>query len=1480
MVKFLFILFLLYLILPYQHATELARSVIIKTSLEMSHQPWLEDLPDDWVSTPGTPTSPSPPQAINDSRPSTGQNSPSRIPVPARRPAQQSPASEGKKKITRPCHFIKREPPTPKSPRSPNTPSKLRSPVPSKSKKSPKPSPAAARKQQPPVDTRSPLRSVSNVSSQSAPQNTVQVRPKQGREDETTPEYRKRLVHGGIPASEQRDLFAPIGLESVFNPPSPGLETAQHEQIPMGKNQDDTVSAEEGPGESYDWNEGDPTAGLGDGDPIKKHLEVNHDSYRKNTTISWDLPNPSLEVREKANQSRSRDVSHNNTFQRTASGLEDLRNEGITPITFSRSGTVHGNSTSEVIQSALKQVTDKLGHLSLSPGCRPDSRASDSMLFHQHSEHPDDVFSEDDLLDTTSQSLPQDLSMGTQESAVRRAFSNYRREQHLGDGFFHSEHPTPSPFPSQRRPRSALANSRIQSSPSFLEKERPTDPPTLPRSPSHVRTSVTQDSEDLDTNAMPSSGSPLKLFGNHDTFTNNKLLRRMSQFEETFGDLSEDEEPVSPSEEARRKGEIRGFLNVQQGTPRGPSMRRNERSRSRNGMHLRMSRFGNGQLDNFDFSDTSPYEPKLPYDEPTNHDIRLPLRSRSADGRRYHSQSSYRDFSPGSRSTYSNVRRNASSGDYRPASSDAVFASRLGVDGEDDLNITGKERSSNTRGKSPTPKRRKTILRPIGVDKENQAFEGSATQFSESMSLLKKSLIQHGVDYDDEMALRPPSTQRPRNPTPAQARSTPGKGDSPSRNRPKPDSNDWGAPGSLSERPLPMVKVTDANDERRKGSITTQDFLSEATKIMDIIRAKGKNGGGLPDVEEFDIDHEHNDGDYEDESTLDDFVRPPSREGVDVRKLRAQKEPDPRVLSHLRKFQENEDLEFGVSASFSFDKVRNTASGGETGGGLGGIPNDHQLQEDAMDARKRKYSAPFSNDDDSRNLSARSIPTGSSQSSHAKGVLSSDLVSHLIPEQVNGLTYDRLKHQWVKERARRSRQSLGTPRTDDSEEDPFRDIPDLSVDELQEMMGIQPYSPEKTKDLTAAEAEDSYESPISPRTSRKPELQPQAKDGEHSADASTVQSKATRYTSSIPNSGTRATSWDTDPSKRKDSTSEVEHEIQLHEGRFSRPPKSDDSNHQARVVTISFSSPLVSHVAYSDDPSPARSGVQTRSPHGRNKKPQRLGDGSYRSPNRSPVFPPRRTPIKGQQFIRRPVSRIDERNEDTMEDLSLARQNSTFPNECTENNDRTEASLVRSVERRMSYSFHLSPLPDFTVDQIDQSLHLEMSYVAERTHPSSLRQIHGTFALATEKLVKHITDAAPSELYWDYIRRLILREKGLFTLHKLNEFCPHLEDLDVSDNDIGQVSGVPCSLRTLKIQRNCLTNLTAWGHLINLQYLDVSGNHLESLDGFGGLIHLRELKANDNKIRSIDGIFDLNGLLSLKLSNNSLAAADFESSDL
>jgi hypothetical protein len=635
---------------------------------------------------------------------------------------------------------------------------------------------------------------------------------------------------------------------------------------------------------------------------------------------------------------------------------------------------------------------------------------------------------------------------------------------------------------------------------------------------------------------------------------------------------------------------------------------------------------------------------------------------------------------------------------------------------------------------------------------------------------------------------------------------------------------------------------------------------------MDLIRAKGRPVPGLTSVQESDGDSEDGEVSYDDESTREAFSRPPSRDGTntDFRKIREPKELNAQVLNYLKQYQEKDDGDFGTTGSvMSFN-------------------HEAELKPDGsrrvVSGRKRKTSSTYDDVADTiaqdlmtintqmSGFSVHSVHTGSSQNSQAKGVLSSDLVAHLIPEQVNGFTYDKSKNLWIKNVAEQPAPQV--PYDDENENnDPFQDIPDLSVDELQEMMRVHGLD-SPSKRLSANQNLDSH-SRAGGTSPRKGDVRPHTRDGDPSVNASSVQSRATRFTSSVPNSGTRATSWGTDESQAKnDSASQ----------NAKKPDNIDPQaqNKPTRVATISFSSPVVSQVAYTDDD-------EASNPDTESHQPAHIDEGKQNENPRSALPPPRReTSVAGQPFIRRPVSRIEERNEEGAEDLSLVHRNDSLGVQQTPSGDAIGKSLVpiHSGDHETSYSFHMSPLPEFSVNQPDHPLNLEMSYVANRTHPTSLRQVHGQFALATEQLIKHITDVQPYEPYWEDVRRLVLRQKGLITLHKLSDFCPRLEDLDVSDNDIGQLSGVPTSLRTLKIPRNSLSNLTPWGHLTNLQYLDISGNDIETLDGFSGLIHLRELKANDNQIRNIDGILDLNGLLSLKLSNNSLTTVDFESTEL
>lgn len=266
-----------------------------------------------------------------------------------------------------------------------------------------------------------------------------------------------------------------------------------------------------------------------------------------------------------------------------------------------------------------------------------------------------------------------------------------------------------------------------------------------------------------------------------------------------------------------------------------------------------------------------------------------------------------------------------------------------------------------------------------------------------------------------------------------------------------------------------------------------------------------------------------------------------------------------------------------------------------------------------------------------------------------------------------------------------------------------------------------------------------------------------------------------------------------------------------------------------------------------------------------------------RSQLQSSAHGKKETSFSGRLFGVRSVSRIDEEDEDdAIPDLSVVHVSQ--PKSMTPARRSNGSRAVANSKHQSMIC--LTPLSEFSLHQVDRPRHLETSYVAHRAHPASLQQAHGSLALAVDELMKAITDAEPYELYWEHIRRLDLADKRLTTLHRLDEYCSAVEELHISGNELGQLSGVPASVRTLLTQNNCLSSLTSWGHLQNLQYLDMSGNALESLDGLSCLVHLRELKANNNRVRNLDGILDLNGLLHLELQNNELVMVDFEAGEL
>jgi Leucine-rich repeat (LRR) protein len=210
-----------------------------------------------------------------------------------------------------------------------------------------------------------------------------------------------------------------------------------------------------------------------------------------------------------------------------------------------------------------------------------------------------------------------------------------------------------------------------------------------------------------------------------------------------------------------------------------------------------------------------------------------------------------------------------------------------------------------------------------------------------------------------------------------------------------------------------------------------------------------------------------------------------------------------------------------------------------------------------------------------------------------------------------------------------------------------------------------------------------------------------------------------------------------------------------------------------------------------------------------------------------------------------------------------------------------EYSLAARTPRAKEYSIlSLTPLADFTMHQ-DDPQHPERSFVDERAHAKALKQAHGALALVRDSLIKAITDGEPSELYWDQIKMLDISTKNLKSLHSLDEFCPKLQHLNVSGNQITHLNGIPGSLRGLQISENALSSIVAWEGLKNLQWLDISGNrNIRNLDGFSRLQHLHHLSAQSCSITNIDGIQHLDCLMDINISGNKVTAVDFKDTAL
>jgi protein NUD1 len=1451
-------------------------------------------------------------------------------------------------------------------------------------------------------------RTLSASTTQSVQYHTIQhksasLSPQKGRNE--TPEWKRRLIHGEVAYGEQRDLFSPAGLENIFRPPpaqSPTkLALADFEEgsvampsSPPPYNFDhktlrkDDQAAEEQSDEGTKNRQQPRVMKYKLADECESDFSANDLSRSSSfqlTKLKFQSQQGVAAHSDNTSDAASSVVRHERRVDeagRTVSGQSDIRNEELSPIYIGRHNTTDG----KIDYTALNLPADELQR-------RLENIREESS------------FSSEQNQDALSEDLPADMTVDTDDYAHNGRFVNLRRGGRSQEGSFQKRMLSPSSLPAMYESALLPEESMQASTPKQLPNIKKTrasnehnQPPLPPRSPQPPRAAHPSPSKSTSREQKNPSGSPLKLFGTYDTFTNQTLLRRLSQFEGNSSGESDVNIPSSTTHESTHPEMNEAF--VAASSPKKVSQRNHAHRQT-----SKINNFGGGDLNSFQFSEEVSYNSSRSNGDEDKENMTLPVLNPDT-------QTTFRfqlEPSPAlddeviierrarHTNTISTMKHTISVRTVvRPDTSSSDQPSELpNSQRREDLQTprkrngngdTAGKRLPKTPLKDPTPKRRRTLHKSEITYEDGKDLAEDLDSLVETHQHMQSVIGRKRKDArhdNDQQAANPTvlamrQILRPRTPTPSQ-RSSQQHGRTPLQEIDPTSSEDVRL---LQEKKIAKIQAElDSTEplkastalgasqqmqaDSRKGSVTTQDFLDEAKKIMAGIRGKARPHSGLTSLEESESENGQNQSvevgvaevEHEDsyqESTKEPFSRPPSREGAPVARL-PKKQEDPALLDHLRKYQEMSDMDEVIAESMkSIAMAREAADAAKaidritdetisrrsgrllsTNNGIESDPPNIRISENPDLQRKRKHStssippgdeeqhqAEFpshGSNTSSGQSTSRSIPTGSSRGSDSRRVIAPHTVSHLIPEQVAGMVFDRERNIWVKRKtiAGENAGKNFLP-SDETEDDPFGDIPDLSVDETQELQRIKAVAARRREAARVAQEQDDQDHlKTMDRAAQLEEAdfvrdRPRIKNNEPS---SSEPSKLTQFTSSrgtVPESNTRATSWGDDQAPlakfapqttqsvhhRHKSTytettervvEEVEREISIHEDRV------DSASPQRRNVTISFSSPLASVIQtkkYEDESSFDREADEA-SPSDddddfgngslvitKEENSKKAGSTKSRSFYRSAS---RRLSLGGHKFSVRPVSRIDEQDEDSInKDDEDRNRRSISVVVSTPAPPRHEASVVLATPHPTHEvgTLTLTPLSEFTVHNSDGSFGLDVSYVAQKQ-----RYVHGsntqrTLSLSIKELVEKLTEAEPYEPFWEHMKMVNLKGKQLTNLHKLDEFCEQLEDLDVSRNKISQLDGVPKTLRHLRISHNCLTDLAAWGHLSNLQYIDVSNNELESLSAFKYLIHLRGLRADNNQIKSLEGISQLDGLLTLRMRGNLVETLDFSGAKL
>ncbi|OHF02351.1 WD repeat domain-containing protein [Colletotrichum orchidophilum] len=1479
----------------------------------MAHA-WLDSLSEDWPSQAGSETSPAqlPPLKPKDNNNTpNAKGSGSRIPLPVSRIRPSSSGNSDKSTGV----LSERSTNDINLPLSQRGPSKL------------------SREIKPNDQSRQTSRAFSASTNGSVIHNTVHHRsirssPLRGTGD--TPEWKRRLVYGDVAYGEQRDLFcsAATGLENMFKPPSP----PQDQSVADQSVRQNTTMPSSPP--LFHHQHGEPEDDEEESDGRSQMDPSPSPSPRiRPPHITYKMTDESIDQSEVSQASPQQDNSYAqepslaasisglappNDASRKTSGQSVIRNEDFSPIvlTLMRQKQNEAKESSAPTELPVDQLRDRLEKLRI-----------DQMLLDSQGELNFDM-------DGSLEDGDSDRVETTEDYARKGGFLNMRRGGRSGDGSFRYRGLSPGMGvdTSEMLPEESLQASTPKQfpsvrtySPGYTSIRFGSQSPPPPRVPNP--------SPEKPGFAETNSTSPLKLFGPYDTFTNQTLLRRISQFEDQMSGSSRQSlsgEFSQPSGNRRPHTAPGDYLSV----PKQPTA---TSSRS-------VSQFGAGDLEGYQFNqdlsirleeESQFYEDDEGVEDRSDDEGSV-LRFKHVAGSPMPDEASM--FVPRKRAKSGTTT--ASSSKHTPSASEgSVQRGNVQFAGAEAFILGTPQRRDASEGKrprtspskDPTPKRRRTLHKSdIAYGREERYALLDTVQ--ETHALMQSMMGKKRKDA------RPGSLQqrahpsvlatrhilRPRTPTPS-SRSSLQAGEFPFQDN---FLEDYAEADEQPQRRTPHrgSQFTSSANERsatidtdRKPSIRTQDFLDEAGKIMAMIRNGVKAPSGLTSVEESDAEYGEPSPAFDDsyESTREPLSRPPSREGKPVQRA-PQRQENPEILDYLKKYQELSDMGDVITSSLrSMDQAQDAIRAAQeverqieersrsrnNGDDLQYLGGDETISDPpniriSANPNKQRDGSDESDDFATHSSGAstnHTMHTGSSRGSESRKTIAPQSVSHLIPDQVGSMYLDRQQNIWIKRKGEsiRPRSSHVVIPSEDSEDDPFASIPDLSVDITKEMLHLRLVTAQK-------EAEE-----------REANMSPSPKGSIDTPRSSSVRGFVTLSPdAALPRDIALKARTEFHKLESKAGDGDIEHEIQLDEDRIM------DSSPSRRRMTISFSSPIASiiqDVAAEDidsleDDEGSFVDADSMIEESKRGKYQSLTKTARRTllqprPRTAPARgPSRQFSLRGQSFVPRPVSRIDEREEDSIAgdktdelQVSILGENSALSYVSPKNQEKSLSFIIKTPSKTRMGGLYpdasaiishnvgnlsLSPMSEFTLNHHEKSFGFEVSYIVEDQRLVTGDGSKKVLSLTVRELVDRLTEIEPFEPYWEDFTELDMSEKRLSSLHMLDEFCGRLTSLDASNNSIGHLDGVPASVRQLKMTHNLLTELTSWDYLANLQYVDISNNDLSSLSALKNLVHLRSLRADNNKLISLDGLNQHDGLLSLRARNNQIEVADFDGTKL